>query len=209
MNADNRKSLTKQLAAMLGVVGAVVFISSPAGADTINVNSPGFDQPDYSAGDRQLAADPMQSLSKGMTKQRTGRRNIVSIAASNPTFKTLTAALKAAGLTETLAGQGPFTVFAPTDAAFNALPKGTLQTLLKPQNKPKLIKILTYHVIPGKVTSGQLKTGAIATVEGNSVQVKVTNGRVTVNGAKVIRANVSASNGIIHVIDKVIVPPNL
>lgn len=206
MKANNGKGLTKQLAGILGVIGAGVLMSLPAAAGIMNGNSSGSHQPEYSIGDTQLTKDAISSSSKGMTKQTATRRNIVAIASTNPSFKTLTAALKAAGLTETLSGQGPFTVFAPTDEAFNALPKGTLETLLKPENKAKLVKILTYHVINGKVTSGQLKPGPVNTVEGTPVEVKVTNGRVTVNEAKVTRANIPASNGVIHVIDKVIIP---
>jgi uncharacterized surface protein with fasciclin (FAS1) repeats len=135
--------------------------------------------------------------------------NIVDVAASNGSFKTLTAALKAAGLTEALSAQGPFTVFAPTDAAFAALPKGTVEKLLKPENKEKLVKLLAYHVIPGAVTSSQLKSGEVPTAEGSSINVKVdnTNNAVTINDAKVIGSDVKASNGIIHAVDKVIMPP--
>ncbi|MBS3029597.1 MAG: fasciclin domain-containing protein [Dolichospermum sp. DET50] len=134
---------------------------------------------------------------------------IVEVASSNPVFTTLVAAIKAAGLVETLSGQGPFTVFAPTDAAFKALPKGTLARLLKPENKATLVKILTYHVVPGAITSKIIKTGNVKTVEGASVQIKVRKGRVTVDNAKVIKADVKASNGIIHVINKVLLPPDV
>ncbi len=134
---------------------------------------------------------------------------IVDIASSNKSFTTLVKALKAAGLVETLSGSGPFTVFAPTNAAFAALPKATLQKLSKPENKATLQKILTYHVVSGEVDSKSIKPGSVATVEGSPVNIQVKNGRVIVGGAKVIKADIKASNGIIHVIDKVIIPPDV
>jgi uncharacterized surface protein with fasciclin (FAS1) repeats len=134
---------------------------------------------------------------------------IVDVASANGSFKTLVAAIKAAGLVDTLSGQGPFTVFAPTDKAFNALPKGTLRKLLKPENKDTLVKILTYHVLSGEVYSQDIKPGPVNTVEGQPVTIHVRKGVVTVNNAKVIKADVKASNGVIHVINKVLLPPGL
>lgn len=134
---------------------------------------------------------------------------VVEIAASNDTFSTLVAAVKAAGLVETLSGKGPFTVFAPTNEAFAALPAGTVESLLKPENKAKLIKVLTYHVVSGDVTSAAIKPGEVKTVEGSAVTLSVKNGKVKVNDATVIKADIDASNGVVHVIDKVILPPNL
>ncbi|MCA0873216.1 fasciclin domain-containing protein [Seohaeicola saemankumensis] len=134
------------------------------------------------------------------------KMDIVDTAAGAGDFNTLVAAVQAAGLVETLKGEGPFTVFAPTDAAFAALPEGTVQMLLEPENKDKLTAILTYHVVPGKVTSGDLSNGMkAATVQGGSVEI-MTEGGVTVDGAKVVAADVMASNGVIHVIDAVIMP---
>lgn len=134
---------------------------------------------------------------------------IVDVAASNGSFKTLVAAVKAAGLVETLSGKGPFTVFAPTDAAFAALPQGTVETLLKPENKNQLIKVLTYHVVPGAVDAATLQPGEVNTVAGSPVMIKTTQTGISVNNANVTAADIKASNGIIHVIDQVIVPPNL
>jgi uncharacterized surface protein with fasciclin (FAS1) repeats len=134
---------------------------------------------------------------------------IVDVASANPSFKTLVAAVKAAGLVETLSGQGPFTVFAPTDAAFNKLPKGTVEKLLKPENKATLAKILTYHVIAGAVDSKSIKSGEVKTVEGGSVKITVTKAGVTVGNAKVTKADIKASNGYIHVINTVLIPPGL
>ena len=133
-------------------------------------------------------------------------KTIVTIAAGNKNFTTLVKALKAADLVETLAGEGPFTVFAPTNAAFAKLPKATLANLLKPSGKAQLTKILTYHVVPGAVTSKQLKSGSVATVEGGNVTVKVSGKKVKVNNANVVLADVKASNGVIHAIDTVLIP---
>jgi uncharacterized surface protein with fasciclin (FAS1) repeats len=137
-----------------------------------------------------------------------GGGTIVDVASSVGDFSTLVAAVKAAGLVDTLSGPGPFTVFAPTNAAFAKLPKGTLESLLKPENKAKLQKILTYHVLAGKVPSTAIKPGAVKTVEGNTVALKTMGRSVMVNNAKVIKADIPASNGVIHVIDTVILPPS-
>ncbi|MGC9371032.1 MAG: fasciclin domain-containing protein [Paracoccaceae bacterium] len=132
--------------------------------------------------------------------------DIVDTAVEAGSFNTLVAAVQAAGLVETLKGEGPFTVFAPTDEAFAALPDGTVEELLKPENKDKLTAILTYHVVPGAVMSGDLSDGMMAaTAEGSEVTIK-TMGGVSVDGANVVTADIEASNGVIHVIDAVIMP---
>lgn len=134
-------------------------------------------------------------------------KNIVETASSNGSFTTLVAAVKAAGLSETLQGEGPFTVFAPTDEAFAKLPAGTVENLLLPENKDQLTAILTYHVIAGKVTSAQVvKLDSATTVNGQDVQIRIENNAVMVDGATVAAADVMASNGVIHVIDEVILP---
>ena len=133
-------------------------------------------------------------------------KDIVDTAVDAGSFTTLVAAVQAAGLVDTLKGGGPFTVFAPTDEAFAALPEGTVETLLKPENKDQLISILTYHVVSGKVMSGDLSNDMMATtVQGGDVKI-MTDGGVTVNGANVTTADIEASNGVIHVIDAVILP---
>ncbi|MAQ37722.1 MULTISPECIES: fasciclin domain-containing protein [Thioclava] len=135
-----------------------------------------------------------------------GGMDIVDTAVNAGSFETLVAAVQAAGLVETLKGEGPFTVFAPTNEAFAALPDGTVDDLLKPENKDKLTSILTYHVVPGKVMSGDLSDGMMAkTVQGSEVMVK-TDPAVMVDEASVTQADIEASNGVIHVIDKVIMP---
>ena len=133
--------------------------------------------------------------------------DIVDTAVSAGSFNTLVAAVQAAGLVDTLKGDGPFTVFAPTDEAFSALPAGTVENLLKPENKEQLIAVLTYHVVPGKVMSGDVtgKQLSVDTVQGSTVDVNGMSG-VSVDGAKVISANIETTNGVIHVIDRVILP---
>ncbi len=131
-------------------------------------------------------------------------KDIVDTAVAAGSFNTLVKAVQAAGLVDTLKGTGPFTVFAPTDEAFAKLPAGTLDGLLK--DKAALAKVLTYHVVPGKVMAADVKTGEAKTVQGQSVKLVVNAGKVTVDGANVIKADVGASNGVIHVIDKVILP---
>ncbi|MCX5963135.1 MAG: fasciclin domain-containing protein [Cyanobacteria bacterium] len=133
---------------------------------------------------------------------------IVDVAVANGSFKTLTAALNAAGLVETLKGNGPFTVFAPTDAAFAKLPAGTVEMLLKPENKATLVRVLTYHIVSGNVLSTDLQSGAVNTLAGSPVKVMVGSGGVMVNNSTVQTANVKASNGVIHVIDTVLMPPS-
>ena len=133
-------------------------------------------------------------------------KDIVDTAVGAGSFNTLVAAVQAAGLVDTLKGEGPFTVFAPTDDAFAALPAGTVEDLLKPENKETLVKILTYHVIAGKVMAADLSNGMkAATVEGGEVTI-MTEGGVMVNEAKVTTADIEATNGVIHVIDAVLMP---
>lgn len=134
-------------------------------------------------------------------------KDIVDTAIEAGSFTTLVAAVQAAGLVDVLKGDGPFTVFAPTDEAFAALPEGTVENLLKPENKDQLVAVLTYHVVPGKVMSTDLSNNMMAaTVQGAEVTI-MTDGGVTVDGASVVQADIGASNGVIHVIDAVILPP--
>lgn len=146
------------------------------------------------------AAKPAQSQAQG---------DIIDTAVAAGQFTTLAAALKAAGLVDTLKGAGPFTVFAPTDAAFAALPAGTVDELLKPENKDKLVAILTYHVVPGSVPASRVAgMDSATTVNGDTVDIRSAGGGVTVDGARVVMADVGASNGVIHVVDKVLMPGN-
>ena len=132
---------------------------------------------------------------------------VVDIAVGSADHTTLVAAVTAAGLVETLSGDGPFTIFAPTNAAFAALPAGTVEDLLKPENKDKLTSILTYHVVAGNVMSAQLSDGQkVVTLNGQELTVAIKEGVVTINGAKVVAADLAGSNGVIHVVDSVILP---
>lgn len=223
--------LLKLLLSLVGMVNASILISLPAKAQqtggATNPKPSIFDEAPYNRS-RTPAPDPAAPPTtpapapapgaapttpapapEGATQPSS--ENVVALAASNDSFKTLTAALKAAGLTETLSGKGPFTVFAPTDAAFAALPQDALQELLKPENKDILVKILSYHVVPGNVTSGDIKPGEVKSVEGGALNVQVDPAKkgVTVNDANVVQPDIKASNGVIHAIDKVILPPDL
>lgn len=142
-------------------------------------------------------------------KKQSGIRDIVATAAGIEDFSTLVAAVKAAGLVETLQGKGPFTVFAPTNEAFKKLPAGTVESLLKPENKAKLVAILTYHVVPGKVMAADVvKVKSAKSVQGGDIAVEVKDGGVILNGkSKVVKTDVETANGVIHVIDQVILPP--
>ena len=139
-----------------------------------------------------------------------GSKDIVDTAVSNGSFTTLVAAVEAAGLVETLKGEGPFTVFAPTDDAFAALPEGTLDDLLKPENKDQLAAILTYHVVAGKVKAKDVVSlDKATTVQGADVSINIEDGKVILNGnSQVVSTDISTSNGVIHVIDTVIIPPS-
>src|SRR4051794_19171041 len=138
---------------------------------------------------------------------RAADKDIVDTAVAAGSFKTLAAALKAAGLVDTLKGKGPFTVFAPTDEAFAKLPAGTVENLLKPENKAKLVAILTYHVVPGQVMAADVsKLKTAKTVEGEPLKISTANGKVMIDKSTVTKADIAASNGVIHVIDTVLMP---
>ncbi|MEO1519794.1 MAG: fasciclin domain-containing protein [Cyanobacteria bacterium J06633_2] len=149
----------------------------------------------------------LESESSSEVKSSEQRATIAAIASSNESFEILTAALEAAELVDLLNGSDAFTVFAPTDAAFAALPEGTVDALLQPENRDQLVQILTYHVVPGKVMSTDLSNGAVASAEGRPFEVMIGENGVSINQATVIQANVEASNGVIHVIDQVLLPP--
>ena len=149
-------------------------------------------------------------LAAAATVTAAEKKDIVDTAVGAGQFKTLVAAVKATDLVDTLKGPGPFTVFAPTDEAFAKLPKGTLESLLKPENKDRLKAILTYHVVPGSVLAEsvvKLDGKEVKTVQGGPVAVHVKDGAVTVGAAKVIKTDIETSNGVIHVIDTVLLPP--
>ena len=157
---------------------------------------------------RNLLAAGAIAVSSLVATSQAFAADIVDTAIGAGSFKTLVAAVQAAGLVDTLKGTGPFTVFAPTDEAFAKLPAGTVEDLLKPENKDKLVAILTYHVVPGKVMAADVtgKETMAKSVQGGEIKVNGTNG-VMVNDAKVVQADIVADNGVIHVIDAVILPP--
>jgi len=149
------------------------------------------------------------SIGLARAEVKPAAKDIVDVAASNPDFSTLVAAVKAAGLVDTLKGKGPFTVFAPTNAAFDKLPKGTVESLLKPENKDKLIAVLTYHVVAAKVMAADaVKLDKAKTVNGAEFTISLKDGKVFLNGtSQVVKTDLETSNGVIHVIDSVILPP--
>lgn len=172
-------------------------------------------------GTQAIAHDHADHSSEKATMEHAGEKHmdeakaamdqdIVATAMANEDFSTLVAAVKAAGLVETLQGEGPFTVFAPTNAAFEALPEGTLEDLLKPENKEKLASILKYHVVPTSIMADDIKDGVteVTTAEGQNLEVKKTDAGVMVDGANVTATDIKTSNGVIHVIDAVVLPDN-
>ena len=162
----------------------------------------------FGSGRLAAVAATVISIAVGSASAYAADKDIVDTAVAAGQFKTLAAALTAAGLVDTLKGPGPFTVFAPTDGAFAKLPAGTLDTLLKPESKAKLTAILTYHVVAGKVMAADVvKLKQAKTVNGAMDAVKVDGGTVMINNAKVTTADIAASNGVIHVIDTVLLPP--
>jgi uncharacterized surface protein with fasciclin (FAS1) repeats len=195
----------KKFAALAGAASA--FVMLPVLAEKMPTSGMQTQPPSMQT-QPQAETKPMTpSASPGMNSTTTSG-SVVEVAASNGSFKTLTAALKAAGLDKALASGGSYTVFAPTDEAFAALPKGTVEELLKPENKDTLVKLLTYHVIQGEKASTSLQSGDTETLSGAPVKVNVSSGGVMVNDANVVQADIKANNGVIHVIDKVILPPD-
>jgi uncharacterized surface protein with fasciclin (FAS1) repeats len=195
---DTKENLMRhiRIATVAAVAVAALSLSACGSSDTATPETP------VATSAPAAAATPTDSP----TAAAAG--TIVETASSNPDFSTLVAAVKAAGLVETLNGTGPFTVFAPTDEAFAALPKGVLDKLLQPANKETLTKILTYHVIPAKVMAADVKAGEVKTVEGSEITIATDSG-VKVNKATVTATDVEASNGVIHVIDQVLLPADV
>lgn len=199
----------KQAAALMAIAIAGSLVGVPADAKTCSSAAKASKAVVQPVSTTTTEVVPVTTEKPAAATKATASGTIVDIAAANASFETLVAAVKAAGLADVLSGKGPFTVFAPTDEAFAALPKGTLETLLKPENKAKLQKILTYHVVPGAVLSNSIKPGQVNTVQGQPVTLKTKGNRVKVNDANVVTADIQASNGVIHVIDRVILPPDL
>ena len=217
--------LTK-LASVIGVTGVSLLVSLQVGAkEALNPNpsilqecpynraacpstTPGV--PDTPPGEVPVTPPEEQPIKPSIPSEQTSEQNLVDIAVSNGSFKVLVDALKSAGLAETLQGEGPFTVFAPTDEAFGKLPADAVKDLLKPENKEVLVKILRYHVVPNEVLSKDLQSGEVKSLDGTPINVKVDPSTgVMVNDAKVTTADIKGSNGVIHIIDNVILPPDL
>jgi uncharacterized surface protein with fasciclin (FAS1) repeats len=183
--------------------GLMTTIAACANPDTASTTT-GTESPSA------ITESPSVNPTVGSSPSTTNTLGTVSdVLAGNSSFSTLLAAVQAAGLQQTLSEPGPVTVFAPTDQAFAALPAGTVDKLLLPENKEQLRKILSYHVVPGKVTSADIKPGEVATVEGQTVSIASSANNVTVNDASVSQPDVAASNGVIHGIDKVLLPPDV
>jgi uncharacterized surface protein with fasciclin (FAS1) repeats len=209
---------------LVGILGMSAFISLPAFATQSNQlenSSSGTSvytadvTPVTPAPEAQTGTTPNSSLepapqvaptaAPASPEASSASNNIVEAATDQ--FKTLAKAIEAADLAETLSSEGPFTVFAPTDEAFAALPEGVLEQLLMPENKEILVQLLSYHVVPGAVTSSQIQAGEVETLAGESLAVQLaTDGTVAVNNAKVTQADIQASNGVIHAVDQVILP---
>ena len=192
---------------LISILSVTVGITTACSNETANQAAPtqATMQPTPTQPVTQATQPATATATKATAKATSG--TIVEIAAGNPDFSTLVKAVKAAELTETLSGKGPFTVFAPTNEAFAALPKGTLEKLLKPENRDELRKVLTYHVVSGDLMAKDLRSGKVATVEGRTVAVQVQSKSVGVNDAKVVKADIDAKNGVVHVIDQVLLPP--
>ncbi len=235
MKANYSKLLTK-LAGVVGLASVSLLITLPSGANEstnnllaqagsgrLNPRPSIFNEPPYNRGPRTEPTEPTEPTTPGPRTPRetppatppgagtpgTQNQTLLSLAESSPNFKTLTAALKAAGLTDALQGSENLTVFAPTDAAFAKLPADAVRDLLKPENKEVLLKLLTYHVVSGTVLSTDLESGEVKSLEGGAITVKVSPNGVMVNDANVVQADIKASNGVIHAIDQVILPPDL
>ena len=173
------------------VLSLTVLLGGPAQAETL-----------------RLANNHTGGEMMNTTQQTDSGMSIVDVASSNDSFNTLVQAVQAANLTDTLSGEGPYTVFAPTDAAFDQLPDGALEFLLQPENQDLLAEVLTYHVVPGSIMASELSTGGVDTLNGG-IAVGVSDAGVVVNNASVINPNIEASNGVIHSINRVLIPESL
>lgn len=208
MSTSSRSSLVRKLTTLLGVASLSTLSNLPATAQ-ISVNSGEFNKLAGNSSPTQQV--PLRATSGINLLAQVGVRSIADeLLTANDAFSTLSTALREAGLTEALAGRGPFTIFAPTDEAFNALPQGTVPTLLRPENRSRLTRILTYHVVPGNITTLDLASGRtlrLRTLAGQSLTVRVSGAsEVFVNGVKVIMADIPARNGTIHGIGAVLMP---
>jgi uncharacterized surface protein with fasciclin (FAS1) repeats len=179
---------------MTGALGLALVLGTPAQAETLRLAD------NHTGGMMDTTEQSDSMMDSGMT--------IVEVASNNDSFDTLVQAVQAANLADTLSGEGPYTVFAPTDEAFSQLPEGALDFLLQPENQDLLVEVLTYHVVPGSVMSGDLSTGGVDTLNGG-IAVGVSDSGVVINNASVVTPDIEASNGVIHVINRVLIPEDL
>ncbi|MGB3532327.1 MAG: fasciclin domain-containing protein [Microcoleaceae cyanobacterium] len=214
--------MTKKAFVLLTALGSVSFLAACGGstptAETTTPDEPiqeqALETPDTPTAEVPSIEDTTTAVTSDEADTTAtpvaNDATIVAIASQDDTFSTLVAALSAADLAEVLSGEGPFTVFAPTDEAFAALPEGTVEELLKPENRDQLVKLLTYHVVPAQVASTEIASGAVETVQGEplNVQVDEATQTVMVNNATVTQADIIGSNGVIHAIDAVMLPPS-
>jgi uncharacterized surface protein with fasciclin (FAS1) repeats len=177
-----------------GALGLALVLGTPAQAETLRLAD------NHTGGMMDTTEQSDSMMDSGMT--------IVEVASNNDSFDTLVQAVQAANLADTLSGEGPYTVFAPTDEAFSQLPEGALDFLLQPENQDLLVEVLTYHVVPGSVMSGDLSTGGVDTLNGG-IAVGVSDSGVVINNASVVTPDIEASNGVIHVINRVLIPEDL
>jgi len=223
MKANYSKLLTR-ITAIMGLISISLLTTIPSPAKEVRNSQPSiFNEPPYNRSKKPSETPPVTKPTESEievptikptpttpTTKTKETKNLIDLAQANGSFKILLQALDAAGLTKTLQGIGPFTIFAPTDKAFAKLPQNALKDLLKPENKEVLVKVLTYHVVPGKVLSSDFKSGEVKSLQGDPITVKVDkNTGVMVNDAKVTKADIEGSNGVIHQIDILILPPSL
>lgn len=178
-------------------------------ATAVGACASGTDSATTTTEESPIAASPSPMAESPMANSGATGTTLDQVVAGNSSFSTLNTAIQAAGLGATLSGAEPYTIFAPTNEAFAALPPGTLDQLLLPENKADLQKVLSYHVVPGTVTSADITPGEVNTVEGSPVTIATDGGKVTVGAATVVEADITASNGVIHAIDQVLLPPSL
>lgn len=191
---------TQTLALLAGTLGASAMLAAPANADNHTMGSETMDS------EMQTEETPMgEEMGTEMTESA---QTIVEIASNNESFSTLVQAVQAAGLADTLSGEGPYTVFAPTDEAFATLPDGALEFLLQPENRDLLRQVLTYHVVSGEVTSSELSPGVVQAL-GGGLAVGVFDSGIVINNASVVMPNVQASNGVVHAVNRVLIPEPL
>lgn len=222
MKANYSKLFTK-LASVIGLASVSLLVTLPStanqasnqlvaqtGSGVLNPRPSIFDEPPYNRGRRTTpSTTPTPRTTPTAPTTQTQDKTLLALAESSPNFSMLTAALKAAGLTEALQGQDNLTVFAPTNEAFAKLPQDAVTALLQPENKEILLQLLTYHVVSGRVLSTDLSSGEVQSLQGGPIIVRVSPNGVMVNDANVVQADIKGSNGVIHAIDQVILPPDL